>query len=483
MAFEVPISSMGTERFRSVLPPTRYAAFEQAAWLARELLDGRVVWNVNSTAQGGGVVELLRPLLAYTRGVGIDARWIVIEGPPAFFTVTKRIHNRLHGTEGDGLPLDDAARRVYGETLAANAHELTERVRPGDVVILHDPQTAGLAPAMREAGASVIWRCHVGLDTPNEIARETWAFLLPYLTDADAYVFSRESFAWDGLARDRIVVIPPTIDTFSPKNQDLAPDLVRAVLAAAGIALTGGDPAAAAFERQDGTPGRVERRATLWQQGPLPGDAPTVVQISRWDALKDPLGVIRGFAEHVSADTGAHLLYAGPAVEAVADDPEGASMLKQAIELYGSLPAEARARIHLAALPMQDTEENAVMVNAIQRHARVIVQKSLAEGFGLTVAEAMWKARPVVASRIGGIQDQIVHGETGVLLDDPRDLAAYGAAVTDLLGSRPRAEQMGARARERVREHFISVRSLLDYFELVRRVLAGEPAHASSSRS
>jgi trehalose synthase len=225
------------------------------------------------------------------------------------------------------------------------------------------------------------------------------------------------------------------------------------------------------YTRQDGSPGRVDRQAKIWQEAPLPADVPTVVQISRWDALKDPIGVIRGFAEHVPAETGAHLLYAGPSVEAVADDPEGARVLRDSIALYEALPPHARGRIHLATLPMVDTEENAIIVNAIQRHATMIVQKSLAEGFGLTVAEAMWKARPVVASRIGGIQDQIVHGETGVLLDDPRDLAAYGAAVADLVADRERAEQMGARARERVREHFISVRSLLDYLELVRKVL------------
>jgi trehalose synthase len=278
-------------------------------------------------------------------------------------------------------------------------------------------------------------------------------------------------------------VIPPTIDICSPKNQELPPDLVLNVLGAAGIVPGAGDPAAAVFKRQDGSPRRVERKAKLWQERPLERDMPTVVQISRWDALKDPLGVIRGFAEHVPADTGAHLLYAGPAVDAVQDDPEGARMLQESIELYGLLPAEARARIHLATLPMDDTEENAVMVNAIQRHSRVIVQKSLAEGFGLTVAEAMWKARPVVASRIGGIQDQIVDGETGILLDDPHDLRAYGGAVTELLRERARAEQLGERARERVRERFISVRSLMDYFELVRRVLTGGPVYASSSRS
>jgi trehalose synthase len=196
-----------------------------------------------------------------------------------------------------------------------------------------------------------------------------------------------------------------------------------------------------------------------------------VLQVSRWDLLKDPFGVIRGFAEHVAPETGAHLVYAGPAVEAVADDPEGAQVLRESIELRESLPEPQRRRIHFATLPMEDQQENAVMVNALQRHAQVVVQKSLAAGFGLTVAEAMWKARPMVASRIGGIQDQIVHGESGILLDDPRDLAAYGAAVTDLLSDPERAARIGQAARERVRDHFISPNSLLSYIGVLRGLL------------
>ena len=142
------------------------------------------------------------------------------------------------------------------------------------------------------------------------------------------------------------------------------------------------------------------------------------------------------------------------------------------------LPPEVRSRVHYANLPMEDDEENAIMVNALQRHARVVVQKSIAEGFGLTVAEAMWKARPIVASRVGGIQDQIVDGETGILLDDPRDLAAYGAAVTDLLRDQALAERMGERARERVRERFTSVRSLLDYLAVIRALVGPGEARA-----
>jgi trehalose synthase len=471
MPHEIEISAMGPERFATVLPAERFEAFEDGVREAHELLDGRVVWNVNSTARGGGVVELLHPLVAYARRAGVDARWMVIDGTAEFFAVTKRIHNRLHGSEGDRGALDEAARRVYEQVLAENVKAFVGRVREGDVVILHDPQTAGMARALRAAGAAAIWRCHVGLDTPTELTRQAWAFLRPYVVGADAYVFSREAFVWEGLDTDRIAVIRPSIDVFAPKNEDLGPDAVRAVLRASGL-LAGGDPGPATFERQDATPGRVERRAQLFESQPLRADVPVVLQVSRWDALKDPLGVIRGFAEQVPADSGAHLVYAGPAVEAVADDPEGGHGLREAIAAREGLPEEPRGRVHLAALPMDDVEENAIIVNALQRHASVVVQKSIAEGFGLTVAEAMWKARPVVASRIGGIQDQIVDGDSGLLLDDPRDLAAFGAAVGSLLADPARAERMGLRARQRVRDEFLSVRSLLDYLGVIRKVLA-----------
>jgi trehalose synthase len=475
MAFEIELSPMDTDRFRSVLPPGRVEDFERGAEEGRALLDGRVVWNINSTAQGGGVVELLRSLVPYARGAGVDARWVVIEGTPEFFAITKRIHNRLHGAEGDGGPLDEQARREYERVLAENLADFPGRVQEGDVVIVHDPQPAGLISALRAEGASVIWRCHVGIESPNELTREAWAFLLQYVQEADVYVFSRRAFVWQGLQPDRLAVIPPTIDVFAPKNVDLGPDTVSAVLSTAGVVEDGIEHGPVTFERLDGTPGRVERRAQLFEDERLKPDTPVVLQVSRWDALKDPIGVIRGFVDHVSRDTGAHFVYAGPSVEAVADDPEGAATLRECMALRERLGDEDRRRVHLASMPMEDADENAIMINALQRHARVIVQKSLAEGFGLTVAEAMWKARPVVASRVGGIQEQIVDGENGVLLDDPLDLAAYGAAITGLLADPARAEDMGRRARERVRDRFLSVRSLLDYLEVIRKVLRPAP--------
>src|SRR6266545_1323345 len=264
----VDISSMDLEQFRSVIPRERFGEIERTAEEGRELLDGAVAWNINSTARGGGVAELLRPLLAYARGAGVDARWIVIDGPPEFFEVTKRIHNRLHGAEGDGGPLDEGARQIYERVLAENMATLPGEVRPGDVVIVHDPQPAGLVEGLRERGAAVIWRCHVGVDQPNHLVREAWDFLRPYVEPADRYVFSRQAFVWDGLDRERVAVIRPSIDAFAPKNQDLDPDTVRAVLSASGIVEDDGELGPAIFHRQDETPGRIESRAHLVEDQP-----------------------------------------------------------------------------------------------------------------------------------------------------------------------------------------------------------------------
>jgi trehalose synthase len=468
----VTVGTLAPERFQDVLEPVQWEGFAAAIERARSAFAGRVVWNINSTAKGGGVVEMLRPLLAYARGSGVDARWLVIPGNPDFFRVTKRIHNRLHGSEGDGGGLGEEERRIYEEALAGSIDELVELVRPEDLVIVHDPQPAPLiAPLKERVGASVIWRCHVGLDAPNDIAREAWRFLIPYVEPADAYVFSREQFGWEGLEQSKIEIIPPSIDAFSPKNQELDAEQTLAILGAAGIVSDAGE-GVPRFLREDGSPGRVDRRADALEESPLSSEDRYVLQVSRWDRLKDPLGVIDGFAEHVAPHADAHLVYAGPSVEAVADDPEGAEVLEEARRRWHELGDAERARVHLLQLPMQDGEENAAIVNALQRRAAVVVQKSIAEGFGLTVAEAMWKARPVVATRIGGIQDQIEDGRSGRLIDDARDLAAYGAAVRELLDDPAEAERMGEDARRRVRDRFLGPRSLMQYLELFCRVTA-----------
>jgi trehalose synthase len=477
----VPMAAVPPDRFEPLIGAGAYRRLTERFARARDLLGGHAMWNVNSTSRGGGVAEMLVSLLAYARGAGIDGRWEVIDGDESFFRVTKRIHNNLHGAAGDGLPLDEAAREVYESVTHAAGEELADRVVPGDIVLLHDPQTLGMIPVLKRRGVPVVWRCHVGADSSASIMHAAREFLRGYVRQADAYVFSRRPYVWEGLDPGKTVLIAPSIDAFSPKNHDLSGDQVTGILAAAGLQGTvpAGDPS---FVRMDASPGRVERHAETDEVRSLQPDDTVVLQVSRWDRLKDPLGVIDGFVRHVLPRSTAHLVYAGPSVESIADDPEGKGVLEEARERFAALPSQARERVHLVTLPMTDLEENAAIVNALQRRAQVVVQKSIAEGFGLTVAEAMWKRRPVVAGRIGGIQDQITDGRSGRLVD-PRDLAAYGDAVAGLLDDPHFAVSMGERARLRVRERYLGTRSLLQYIALFERVLLGEglPAEASEA--
>lgn len=484
---DVPITVEPIERFTELVGKARVDDAVREAAEIRSQLGDRVVWNVNSTATGGGVAEMLRAILPYARGAGIDTRWVVVHGPPEFFRVTKRLHNALHGELGDGSPLDDAARKVYDEAARANAAEMLALVCPGDVVILHDPQTAGLAPTLARVGAKVIWRCHIGTDEANAETARGWAFLAPYLRDVPAFVFTRASYVPVGvLDPARCAVIAPSIDPFSAKNQAMAPEVVRAVLAHVGLidpAPGDGEPAPV-FRRADGSLARVVRTADVLRHGRPPrADTPLVAQVSRWDRLKDPLGVLEGFGRLAceGVPSGAMLLLVGPNVRAVADDPEGAEVFEEVLAAWRALPQGCRSLVHLVHLPMADVEENAAIVNAIQRHAAVVVQKSLREGFGLTVTEAMWKARPVIASAVGGIQDQITDGVDGLLLRDPRDLDAFGGAVARVLGDPALARQLGERAYVRARDHFLGVRHLLQYAALINRMRGAATAAAGGS--
>jgi trehalose synthase len=479
---DVPIEALDPRRFGSVLSSADYDALLELIARGATELRGRVIWNINSTARGGGVVELLRPLLGYSRGAGIDARWAVISASSEFFAVTKRLHDQLHGLDdGDG-GMSDEHRQLYQRTLSDsdNAADLVKLVQPEDVVILHDPQTAGLVGAARSTGATVIWRCHVGMDNPEGPVRAAWAFLRPYVLQADAYIFSRATFVWEGLEPEKTVLIHPSIDAFSPKNQDQTPEQSLAILTRAGI-VAGAESDPATFVRFDGSPGRVDRRAEMVQEVPLRPDDRLVMQISRWDMLKDPIGVMHAFAEYVAGEQLAHLLLAGPATGSVTDDPAGASVLADVTNAWHELPDQVRARIHLASLPMEDDEENAAIVNAMQRHSEVVTQKSLAEGFGLTVAEAMWKGSPVVASRIGGIQDQIVDRESGLLISDPTDLEEFGAAVSWLLRNPKAGREMGEAARRRIRDQFLGPHNLARYFDLIHGLISSRaPASGST---
>jgi trehalose synthase len=416
------------------------------------------MWHVNSTATGGGVAEMLTALLPHALEAGVDVRWAVIGGKPEFFEITKRIHNHLHEEPGDGGPLGEQERSLYVRSLAFELAGLAAAVAPGDVVVLHDPQTAGLIGPLRDHGATVIWRCHVGVDEPGPLARRAWDLLRRYVDQADAVVFTRAAYAWEGLAPGKVVLMAPVIDVTSAKNQLLDVGTRDAILITAGlVASPAGDgtrPAPPRYVGADGNHREVGRRAVVVEEAPLPADADVVVQVSRWDRLKDPLGVLEGFVAHGPVEH-AHLVLAGPADGEVADDPESAEVFAEVVAAWEALPLPVRARCHLVSLPMDDADENAAMVNALQRRADVVVQKSLAEGFGLTVAEAMWKRRPVVASGVGGIRDQVVDGESGLLIVPPTDLVAFGAAVVSLLGDAEPARKMGEAAHDRVRAHFL----------------------------
>jgi trehalose synthase len=424
---EIEVGEAPIARFHDLVEEDVWAELNETMPRLAGSMRGRTVWNVNSTAKGGGVAELLAVLIPYSRGSGIDERWVVIEGDQEFFDVTKTIHNLLHGMRPQGASLTDADRRCYERTMAANLDALHDHIRPGDVAILHDPQTAGLIPGLRSRGALVVWRSHVGIDAPNAEVREAWSFLLPYVSSADAVVFSRQAYVWDGLERSRVEIITPIIDPFASKNRDLTDGEVTSILDRAGLRIA----------------------------------EPFVLQVSRWDRLKDPIGVMRAFAAHVAPRAGATLVLAGPAVTSVKDDPEQPEIIAEAERMRHALPPAIRERTILAQLPMANVDENALMVNALQQRAAVVVQKSLAEGFGLTVAEAMWKTRPVVASRVGGIEDQIEDGKSGLLIDDPRDLQTFGDAIVDLLADGAKARALGDEARRRVARWFLTPRHLV----------------------
>jgi trehalose synthase len=470
---EVPVLPRAIDAFVDLLGAERVDDVRRLAREVRRRLDGRTIWHVSSTAAGGGIAEMLHTLLAYARGLGVDTRWLVIGGTPAFFRIAKRLHNALHGEIGDGSQLDRHAVEEYERVAADNAAELVPRIHPGDIAILHDPQTAGLAPALVRRGARVVWRCHIGRDERSAEADRAWTFLEPYLTRAHAFVFSRFAFLPDMLYHGRCLIVAPSIDPFSPKNQAMDTATVRGILVRLGLVCGVQPNGSRSFTRRDGTTALVERRAEILREGDPPHvDIPLVVQVSRWDRLKDPAGVLRGFARAIESHgaDGARLVLAGPALQATPDDPEGCEVFDEIVACWRALPDEERRRVQVATLPMDDLEENAAMVNALQRHASIIVQKSLREGFGLTVTEAMWKARPLIASAVGGIRDQVQHGVSGLLLKDPRDIDAFAGSITQLLANRGFAERLGRNARLRVTQNYLGLDILGQFDDLIERL-------------
>jgi trehalose synthase len=449
------VTTVAPQRLARLIGRSRLDELVQAAEQARMALKGGRVWNISATSTGGGVAEMLHTLVGYSRGCGVDTQWVVIEGDEPFFKITKRLHNRLHGAAGDTGDLERSEADHYATVMGENAAALANRVNAGDVVVLHDPQTVGLAGPLAKRGARVVWRCHIGSERRNAYTEEGWRFIEGYLRLCCTLVFSHVGFVPRFLAGADVAVIAPSIDPYTAKNRRLNSAQIHKLLVRVGLF--------------DDSASGVSVGAVLGGAGPISTDDRVVVQVSRWDHLKDMQGVLEGFAGMKKGQDDLRLALVGPAVSAVSDDPEGAKVLDECLSCWENLSPKKRSSIRLITLPMDDLGLNALMVNAIQRHATAVVQKSLEEGFGLTVAEAMWKSRPVVASAVGGIVDQLTPG-TGVLLSDPSDLDAFAKTLADLLVRPQQMAEMGRRARKRIRSDFLSDRHLVDFARLIEHV-------------
>jgi trehalose synthase len=392
--------------------------------------------HVNATATGGGVSELLRGLARHQR-----AAWAVIAGTADFYAVTKYLHHLLHGRADPALLDDLALLRTYRATLAPQAEWFARRLTPGDVVVLHDPQTLGLAPGIKAAGARVVWHCHIGaVVAPERGPGAVWRAFDVELAALDAVVTTLPEFAPPNV-RD-LFVVPPAIDPAAPKNRELTPDEVATVLAEIGL-----------------TTDRVSSGVTITQQKPLPHTARVVLQVSRWDRLKDMPGVVRCV---VGLPDDVHLVLAGTDPTEIPDDPEGLAVLAEVGDVLTGLSEVDRARVHLVNISLKQPDYNALVVNALQRRADVVLQKSLQEGFGLTVAEAMVKGRAVIASEVGGLRLQIMDGHNGLLVD-PVDLDAVRAALARLLDDPVLRQELGERARTSALERYTMRRLVEDY--------------------
>lgn len=391
-------------RIQDYIPIVGRSTIEELMMLA-EKLSGKVVQNINSTYIGGGVAEILRRMIPLLRQLGVDARWTTITGSEEFFNLTKRFHNALHGRKEEITPEE------FDLFLEVNKRNMEEINFQGDIFFIHDPQPAALVEKKKEIGKKWIWRCHIDVSNPD---RRVWEFLRRFVVEYDAAVFSAPNFAQELPIRQ--FMISPSIDPLSRKNMELPDEIIDSVLKRFGI------------DRE----------------------RPIITQISRFDYLKDPIGVIKAF-EMVRKSVNCQLVLAGgPA----ADDPESEKVLKEVRERASSNPD-----IHVLLLPPDSDTE----INALQRASTIIVQKSIREGFGLTVTEALWKGKPVVASAVGGIPLQVKNRITGLLCHSIEG-AAY--AIKLLLGNPEYALFLGKNGREHVRQNFLITRHLRDYLLL-----------------
>lgn len=375
-----------------------------------EPLKGARVLHINATAYGGGVAEILTPLAPLMQDAGLTCEWRVIEASDEFFKVSKACHNGLQGMD---LELNDEMRDIWKRNNEMNAAKLDGTY---DFIVVHDPQPAGLLHyAQPDHGRHWIWRCHIDTSDPNS---DFWSFFTPYIGLYETTIFTMEQFIGPDLDSERVVIITPTIDPLKPKNQPKPRDRAR---------------------------------ATVAEFGPDP-ERPLITQVSRYDPWKDPLGVIDAYRIVKEEIPDVQLALVGAMAT---DDPEGWSYLEKTIRHAGD--------DYDIFIPHNFHGVSGEEVGAFQAGSEVIVQKSLREGFGLTVTEGMWQARPVVGGAVGGIKVQIADGETGFLVDS---VAACARAIHYLLTHPEEADAMGKAGREQVREHYLITRHLTDYLRL-----------------
>jgi trehalose synthase len=365
-------------------------------------LSGKSILNINSTFVGGGVAEILSRLVPMLGQLGVDVRWQIISGEAEFFKVTKKLHNALHG-KADFISDEDLS--LFLETTDKNLNQLD---LSGDILFIHDPQPAALIAKKKGIGGKWIWRCHIDISRPDS---RVWEFLRQFITNYDAGIFSSPNFAQELPIRQFFA--PPSIDPLSDKNKELPPEVIADVLS----------------------------KYSLDQQKPV------ILQVSRFDRLKDPLGVIKAF-ELVRRNFPCQLVLAGGTA---IDDPESGEVLAEVKERAGDNPD-----IHVLDIPSGSD----IDINALQRAATIVVQKSLREGFALTVTEALWKGKPVVASGVGGIPLQVRNRLTGLLCHSVEG-AAY--ALRQILANPDYGRWLGKNGREHVRQHFLITREIRDY--------------------
>lgn len=448
--------------------PGRLATLQHVAPSVRAAMQGRTVWNIAPVGLVGGAHDMVRSNLSGVGALGVDTAWVTIDTEPEFLATRRELSRLLYGMPGAQRPLDHVSCNHYEKVLAAEAQQFAHVIRPGDITLLHDPATAGLAEALQKMGAKVVWRFHGGTKHRNEHTAQGWEFLRPYLAFCDRILVSVKGYGPPWAHQDIVTVMAPSIDGSSTRNRPMTNQDVQDTLTRANLAHCGRADRHVDFVRADGTIGAVRRHYDLVLGGQtIDPNAPLVLQVNRWDQLKDVPGVMRGFAGMVGLDPAPHLAVVGPTIGDSHRQEEAARSFAECEKLWHQLPQGVRHRIHLIRMPQDDPEETSYLINALQHHATIVVQKSLAEGFGLAITEALWKSKPVVVSGVGGLAEQVHHDITGLVVDDATDLAGFSTSVATLLTDPQRAARLGAAGRERVREHYLADRHLLQFADLL----------------